>query len=128
MWESELIREQVKPTQESVTQTEPVEPSQKIPEKLSEESEDTSLDNLPVNKTTNDFNDDHFEYEFAAKTEVNKKLTDVEEDEDEGESYIEEEKWSSSQFKSSDTVGKWIWDKLYKYSNPCADEIADIIK
>lgn len=55
------------------------------------------INNLMMNKNGSSYTDDHFVYELANITEVTKKLTDVEEDEDEGESCIEEEeKWASS--------------------------------
>jgi hypothetical protein len=34
----------------------------------------------------------------------------------------------NSNTDTTEKPSKWIWDQIYKYNNPCADQIADIIK
>lgn len=75
-----------------------------------------------------DFNDDLFNFNFAGKTEVTQKLTDVEEDDDEGEDSLATSICQNSNTDTTEKPSKWIWDQIYKYNNPCADQIADIIK
>lgn len=89
---------------------------------------------VPIEVPTNiaekkwDFNDDLFNFDFAGKTEVTQKLTDVEEDDDEGEDSLATSICQNSNTDVNEKHAKWICDQIYKYNNPCADQIADIIK
>lgn len=81
-----------------------------------------------LNKNGNSYVDITNEFELPIRTEVDKKLTDVEEDEYESDFTEEEEKYAAPHPNKEHMEDKWICKEIYKYNNPCADEIANIIK
>jgi len=84
-------------------------------------------------KKENGFKDESFAHTFNTRSQVDKGLTDVEEATDEGEWSGYTPLWPETALKSITETkicepNGWIWDKIYKYNNPCADEISNIIK
>ena len=81
-----------------------------------------------VSTSKNDYTDETLIFNLPAKTEVTNQLTDVEEEEDEGSVDVEEPRFTDSNSNLSLNQGKCICKQINKYQNPCADEIANIIK
>jgi hypothetical protein len=76
----------------------------------------------------NGYSDDFITLEFLGKTEVNKNLSDVNEEEDEGDESIGNIHWPTSTPNWNQKSSNCIWSEVKTYDNPWADEIANIIK
>ena len=76
----------------------------------------------------NEFNDDNFSLQLHGKTDLKAILTDIEEDNEEGDQSNEEVKNTSLYPVSSGSLSNIMSNPKSKYNNPCRKEIEDIIR